>query len=49
VSWRTCFRSASGTLARRRSSAGDPEGKIGNSAEFRDIYEISSGQPTLKW
>jgi hypothetical protein len=29
------------TLARAKFLGGDPEGKIGNSAEFRDIYEIT--------
>src|SRR5262245_47863137 len=29
------------TLERARFLGGDPEGKIGNSAEFRDIYEIA--------
>jgi len=31
------------TLARAKFFGGDPEGKIGNSAEFRDIYEITKG------
>src|SRR5712691_11869699 len=31
------------TLERARFFGGDPEGKIGNSAEFRDIYEVSKG------
>jgi hypothetical protein len=31
------------TLARAPFLGGDPEGKIGNSAEFRDIYEVSKG------
>ena len=31
------------TLARAPFLGGDPEGKIGNSAEFRDIYEITKG------
>jgi len=31
------------TLARAKYFGGDPEGKIGNSAEFRDIYEITKG------
>ena len=31
------------TLARAKFFGGDPEGLIGNSAEFRDIYEISKG------
>ena len=31
------------TLARAKFFGGDPEGLIGNSAEFRDIYEISRG------
>jgi hypothetical protein len=31
------------TLARARFFGGDPEGQIGNSAEFRDIYEITKG------
>jgi hypothetical protein len=31
------------TLARAKFFGGDPEGKIGNSAEFRDIYEITRG------
>src|SRR5258706_9804174 len=30
-------------LERARFFGGDPEGKIGNSAEFRDIYEVSKG------
>ena len=29
--------------ARAKFFGGDPEGKIGNSAEFRDIYEITKG------
>ena len=29
------------TLARAKFFGGDPEGQIGNSAEFRDIYEIT--------
>src|SRR5437868_12487899 len=29
------------TLDRAKFLGGDPEGKIGNSAEFRDIYEIT--------
>ena len=32
------------TLARAKFFGGDPEGKIGNSAEFRDIYEITKGR-----
>jgi len=35
------------TLARAKFFGGDPEGKIGNSAEFRDIYEITKG--TRPW
>ena len=31
------------TLARAPFLGGDPEGRIGNSAEFRDIYEITKG------
>ncbi len=31
------------TLERAKYFGGDPEGKIGNSAEFRDIYEITKG------
>jgi hypothetical protein len=31
------------TLARAKFFGGDPEGLIGNSAEFRDIYEINRG------
>jgi hypothetical protein len=31
------------TLARAKFFGGDPEGLIGNSAEFRDIYEIDRG------
>ncbi len=31
------------TLARAKFFGGDPEGRIGNSAEFRDIYEIAKG------
>ena len=31
------------TLARAKYFGGDPEGLIGNSAEFRDIYEITKG------
>ncbi|MGH9236529.1 MAG: hypothetical protein ACRD3G_00695 [Vicinamibacterales bacterium] len=31
------------TLARAKYFGGDPEGRIGNSAEFRDIYEIAKG------
>ena len=31
------------TLARAKYFGGDPEGQIGNSAEFRDIYEINKG------
>jgi hypothetical protein len=31
------------TLARAKFFGGDPEGRIGNSAEFRDIYEIARG------
>jgi hypothetical protein len=31
------------TLARAKYFGGDPEGLIGNSAEFRDIYEINKG------
>ena len=31
------------TLARAKFFGGDPEGLIGNSAEFRDIYEITKG------
>jgi hypothetical protein len=31
------------TLERAKFFGGDPEGKIGNSAEFRDIYEITKG------
>jgi hypothetical protein len=31
------------TLARAKFFGGDPEGRIGNSAEFRDIYEIDRG------
>ena len=31
------------TLANAKFFGGDPEGLIGNSAEFRDIYEISKG------
>jgi hypothetical protein len=31
------------TLARAKFFGGDPEGLIGNSAEFRDIYEITRG------
>jgi feruloyl esterase len=31
------------TLERAKFFGGDPEGKIGNSAEFRDIYEVSKG------
>jgi hypothetical protein len=30
-------------LDRARFFGGDPEGKIGNSAEFRDIYEVTKG------
>ena len=30
-------------LARAKFFGGDPEGRIGNSAEFRDIYEIQRG------
>src|SRR5262245_37561134 len=29
------------TLDRAKFLGGDPEGRIGNSAEFRDIYEVS--------
>jgi hypothetical protein len=35
------------TLARAKYFGGDPEGRIGNSAEFRDIYEINKG--TRPW
>ena len=35
------------TLARAKFFGGDPEGKVGNSAEFRDIYEITKG--TRPW
>src|ERR1700752_4826559 len=35
------------TLARAKFFGGAPEGKIGNSAEFRDIYEITKG--TRPW
>ena len=31
------------TLDRAPFFGGDPEGKIGNSAEFRDIYEVTRG------
>src|SRR5262245_24045146 len=31
------------TLERAKYFGGDPEGRIGNSAEFRDIYEITKG------
>jgi feruloyl esterase len=31
------------TLERAKFFGGDPEGKIGNSAEFRDIYEVNKG------
>src|SRR6185369_6357109 len=31
------------TLDRAPFLGGDPEGRIGNSAEFRDIYEITRG------
>jgi len=31
------------TLARAKYFGGDPEGRIGNAAEFRDIYEIERG------
>src|SRR5262249_26143680 len=31
-------------LERAQFLGGDPEGKIGNSAEFRDIYEVSKGK-----
>jgi len=31
------------TLERAKYFGGDPEGRIGNSAEFRDIYEITRG------
>jgi len=31
------------TLERAKFFGGDPEGRIGNSAEFRDIYEITKG------
>jgi hypothetical protein len=31
------------TLERAKFFGGDPEGRIGNSAEFRDIYEINKG------
>jgi hypothetical protein len=31
------------TLARAKFFGGDPDGRIGNSAEFRDIYEITRG------
>lgn len=31
------------TLARADFLGGDPEGKIGNSPEFRDIYEVAKG------
>ena len=31
------------TLDRAKFLGGDPEGRIGNSAEFRDIYEIAKG------
>jgi len=31
------------TLDNAKFLGGDPEGKIGNSAEFRDIYEVSRG------
>ena len=31
------------TLERAKFLGGDPEGRIGNSAEFRDIYEITKG------
>ena len=31
------------TLDRAPFLGGDPEGRIGNSAEFRDIYEITKG------
>jgi hypothetical protein len=31
------------TLARAKFFGGDPQGLIGNSAEFRDIYEIAKG------
>src|SRR5688572_12671236 len=31
------------TLARAKFFGGDPQGLIGNSAEFRDIYEITKG------
>src|SRR6185436_13258214 len=31
------------TLDRAPFLGGDPEGRIGNSAEFRDIYEIGKG------
>ena len=30
-------------LARAKFFGGDPEGRIGNSAEFRDIYEVTKG------
>jgi hypothetical protein len=33
----------SDTLERAKFFGGDPEGRIGNSAEFRDIYEITKG------
>ena len=35
------------TLERAKFFGGDPEGKIGNAAEFRDIYEITKG--TRPW
>lgn len=35
------------TLERAKYFGGDPEGRIGNSAEFRDIYEITKG--TRPW
>lgn len=31
------------TLDRAKFLGGDPEGRIGNSAEFRDIYEVTKG------
>jgi hypothetical protein len=36
-------RRQSETLERAKFFGGDPEGRIGNSAEFRDIYEIERG------
>jgi hypothetical protein len=30
-------------LGRAPFLGGDPEGKIGNSADFRDIYEVTKG------